>query len=226
MTIIIAAKTRNSVIFASDTLRVDIDPKGNTIKQTETDIQKVVSICKEAIIGTAGLGTLSHASVETIRGLIAHQQSVSRENILECCESILRFNHDEFNRWNPHVAYDKMAALVGGIDQDSGLPFLHFYHSDLKFKRSLDIDIEIIGSGAELIRESVSQEYLKHSDGLLLEQYARFFSDSIRYVSQRVGTVGRKVDVVEVKSGTYNYYFFDENGTILNSFPSYFKIQG
>lgn len=214
MTIIIGAVLKDSVMFVSDTLRAIINQDGVPAGAEAGHLQKVKQLNKYALIGTAGLGDLNDATVSTIRAILGHQVNPTKEALLSTIQNVYRNHQQEFTRQNPDV-YNKMAALIGGVNPPDNLPYLNYYHSDNDFQPEVVPSIKIIGSTRERQRleETVVPAFMReqgHQFGI----YASFFAKAIREVAEGSQFVGKQVYGVNIsKDGALLSCFIEADGT-------------
>lgn len=216
MTILIGAKLKDSVLFVSDTLRNIINVDG-TYGGIETQrSQKMRMIRKSGIIATAGMGTQGESAARQIQSFIQYGEKRSVDQIVDCCIDVLKFSRESVIKYNPDISYNKLAAVIGGIDEETGTPYLYFTYSDLEFnlikQDVVCIGVNEIASRIEPQIKSFIQQY-PNGDFLL---YASTFSRILRNESRESRDVGQQTFIMELNANNLGHptvWFLNEDGT-------------
>lgn len=213
MTILIGVRLKESVLFLSDTLRNKVNANATILEVETMEAQKIRKIRTEVMMATAGIGTQGHACTELIRAIIGNDKVIPTEETLECCFEILNFSRNTFIKYNRHAEYNKMAALIGGIDDISRKPYLYMTHSDDDFKM---IERQVVSIGVQpeaTIIESKVIQYLKDYPNENSENYVLAFAKILRESVIGSNVVGQHVIFLEIRNDfTEMKGFLNEHG--------------
>jgi hypothetical protein len=149
---------------------------------------------------------------------------IKKEEVIDCCSELMQHSLTMFIKHNPHSNYNKMAALIGGIDDNSRKPYLYMVHSDNKFE-AIKESVFVIGVEPEArkINEIITQILNEHPNEIT-GVYVNNFSGILREISKGSVHVGQEVFSMEIRNdGQTVYQFINEIGVSV-PLPDNFSI--
>lgn len=213
MTILIGVLLEKSVLFLSDTLRNNMNADGSILGVETMEAQKIRKIRTNVMMASAGIGTQGNLATELIGSIIGNDRSITTAETLKCCFEILNFTRNTFIKYNPHANYNKLAALIGGIDDSTKTPYLYMTHSDCNFKM---IKSKVISIGVQpeaTVIETNIKKYMEEFPNENSETYALAFAKILRDSVIGSKVVGQNVFILEIRNNnTQMSGYLNENG--------------
>jgi hypothetical protein len=122
MTLLIAHKLNDSIVFTADTKESFLGEDG-TVHLATMNKRKIFQIYSNVLMAVAGLA--SDHSIDLIRSVLLHKRSSSITEIINCCREVLSSHRQIFQRYNSNDTRGATKAIICGKDPESNELFIY-----------------------------------------------------------------------------------------------------
>ncbi|QJD84250.1 hypothetical protein [Cohnella herbarum] len=204
MTLLIAYKLDDSIVFSADTKESFIGEDG-TVHLASVNKRKIFQIYSNVFMAVSGLA--SNHSIDLIRSVLLHKRRSSISEIINCCREVL-YNHRQiFQRYNNDDTRGATKAIICGKDPESNELFI--YSINEQFQTTSGIQA-VIGHQEDRAREIYRTKFVQ-DEIPYLEQAVDAATSTIEEMSNQSEFIGTQsiTYIIKAESITQSYY----NGT-------------